>query len=75
MGKTEPIADNGTPEGRQRNQRVEFIITRLNEPSCNFAANDRMTALSHRITAHWMVSHYKDGPAEQETSNQRSRHH
>lgn len=29
MGKTEPIADNDTPEGRQRNQRVEFIITKV----------------------------------------------
>ncbi len=29
LGKTMPIADNTTPEGRKANQRVEFMITKV----------------------------------------------
>jgi len=27
MGKTDPVADNSTNEGRQKNRRVEIIVS------------------------------------------------
>lgn len=27
MGKADPVADNGTNEGRQKNRRVEIIVS------------------------------------------------
>ncbi|HNA58000.1 MAG TPA: OmpA family protein [Chitinophagales bacterium] len=30
-GKSMPVADNTTPEGRQANQRVEFMITKVGD--------------------------------------------
>jgi OOP family OmpA-OmpF porin len=29
IGKTEPVSDNNTPEGRSKNQRVEFVLTQV----------------------------------------------
>lgn len=29
MGKTEPVSDNNTAEGRSKNQRVEFVLTQV----------------------------------------------